>query len=52
MEINRSRYRLNRRVIAIVLFVMLALSYLVLTVVVVSDPNQAHSTEAQHERQA
>jgi hypothetical protein len=33
------------------LFVMLALSYLVLTLVVVPDPNQAHSTEVHHGRQ-
>jgi hypothetical protein len=52
MEINRSRYRFNRRIVALALFVMLALSYLVLTLIVVSDPNQAHPTEAHHERQA
>jgi hypothetical protein len=33
------------------LFVVLALSYLVLTLVVVPDPHQADSTEAHHERQ-
>jgi len=52
MEINRSRYRFNRRMVALVLFVLLALSYVVLTLVDVSDPNQAHPTEAHHEHQA
>jgi hypothetical protein len=34
------------------LFLLLALSYLALTLLDVPDPNQAHPTETQHERQA
>jgi uncharacterized PurR-regulated membrane protein YhhQ (DUF165 family) len=52
MEINRSRYRFNRRIVAVVLFVLLVLSYVVLTLVAVADPNQVHSEEQHHERQA
>lgn len=44
--------RFNRRIVALVLFVLLALSYLALTLLVVPDPNQTHPTEAHHERQA
>jgi uncharacterized PurR-regulated membrane protein YhhQ (DUF165 family) len=51
MEINKHHYHFNRRIVAIVLFIMLALSYLVLTLVVVPDRNQADSTETHHERQ-
>jgi len=50
MEIHRGRYRFNRRIVAFVLFVLLALSYVVLTLVAGSDPNQVHPKEAQHER--
>jgi len=52
MEIHRGRHRFNRRIVAFVLFILLALSYVVLTLVAGSDPNQAHSTEAHHEHQA
>jgi hypothetical protein len=52
MEPNRSRYHFNRRIVALVLFALLALSYAVLALVDVSTPNQAHPTEAHHERQA
>lgn len=52
MEINMSRYRFNRRIVALVLFLLIALSYLVLTLLDIRDPNQTHPTEAHHERQA
>lgn len=51
MEISKHHYDFNRRIVAIVLFVILALSYLVLTLVVDPDPNLAHSTEVHHARQ-
>ncbi len=51
MDISKPR-RINRRIVALILFVMLALSYIVLTLVDVRNPDQAHPTEAHHERQA
>jgi hypothetical protein len=51
MEISK-RPHFNRRIVAFVLFLLLALSYVVLTLLDVSDPNQVHPTEAHHERQA
>ena len=51
MEITR-HHRFNRRIVALVLFFLIALSYLVLTLLDVRDPNQAHPKEAHHERQA
>ena len=51
MEISK-RPHFNRRIVALVLFFLIALSYLVLTLLDVRDPNQAHPTEAHHERQA
>jgi hypothetical protein len=51
MEICK-RPRFNRRIVAFVLFLLLALSYLALTLIVVPDPNQTHPTEVHHERQA
>ena len=51
MEISK-RHHFNRRIVALVLFFLIALSYLVLTLLDVPDPNQAQPTEAHHERQA
>lgn len=51
MEISK-RSHFNRRIVALVLFLLIALSYLVLTLLDVRDPNQVHPTEARHERQA
>jgi hypothetical protein len=51
MEISK-RPHFNRRIVAFVLFLLIALSYLVLTLLDGRDPNQAHPTEAHHERQA
>jgi len=51
MEISK-RPHFNRRIVALVLFFLIALSYLVLTLFDGRDPNQAHPTEAHHERQA
>jgi hypothetical protein len=51
MEISK-RPHFNRRIVALVLFLLIALSYLVLTLVDGRDPNQAHPTEVHHERQA
>ena len=52
MELNRSRYHFNRRIVALVLFALLALSYVLLALIDVSNPNQAHPTEAHHEHRA
>ena len=51
MEISK-RPHFNRRIVAFVLFFLIALSYLVLTLLDGRDPTQAHPTEAHHERQA
>ena len=51
MEITR-HHHFNRRIVAFVLFLLLALSCLALTLLDVSDPNPVHPTEAHHERQA
>jgi len=51
MEISKRPY-FNRRIVALVLFLLIALSYLFLTLLDVRDPNQAHPTEVHHERQA
>ena len=51
MEISK-RPHFNRRIVALVLFLLIALSYLVLTLVDGRDPNQAYPTEVHHERQA
>jgi hypothetical protein len=51
MEISK-RPHVSRRIVALVLFFLIALSYVVLTLLDVRDPNQTHPTEAHHERQA
>lgn len=51
MEIS-NRPHLNRRIVALVLFFLIALSYLVLTLLDVPDPNQVHPAEVHHEHQA
>ena len=51
MEISK-RPHFKRRIVAFILFLLIALSYLALTLLDVSDPNQTHPTEVHHERQA
>jgi hypothetical protein len=51
MEISK-RPHVSRRIVALVLFFLIALSYVVLTLLDVRDPNPTHPTEAHHERQA
>ena len=51
MEISK-RPHFNRRIVALVLFLLIALSYVALALLDVPDPHQVHPTETHHERQA